>query len=540
MRYSSRTTSNRWFEKFPFIGKLALLFIGLFIVFFQPSVVEAHSSLEEMEPAENGIIDESPSELMLRFNEPVEHNLATVTVYDANANPVFTGNPDNDVEKSQKLTFSLPELDDGTYTVQWDIVSADGHPVGGTYAFSVGKATESGAQTIDEGGTDSGLIISRVISEMVLLVGAGLFWFAWLAERRHFPGIDALWKKRRYIVGILLVIGTIAEFITYSLSLPSGIIQVILNGRWELLLQFPFILMLFAQLFFLILLFIPGMMRGWYLALWLILAIVPAFGGHVWSMENPIIALIPRIFHQLAIALWLGALCYMILLVIRQKRTQTSIDWKAFRPFFVYKMLVASGVVVISGVVMVYLQTGITAIFTNWKTWSGVVIAKIILTIVMGGFALYQTLKWREKRMFTTGRLVRSEWLIGLIILVLGVWMSQIAYPIDTESYDETLTNHQIDADVNIDSLHIGEPMMSADIPEVNGEVPEKVEAKVIMPQHDMESDDLEAKENGNGNYTVELPLSMSGTWQLEITATYPGHKTVKWEDEIYVAGEEN
>jgi len=127
-----------------------------------------------------------------------------------------------------------------------------------------------------------------MIPEGLLLLGAGLFWFSWLAERQKFPDLDMLWKRGRWIGAVLLILGTIAELMAYRLSLPPGIIQVTLNGRWELLLQFPFVLMLFVQLLFLILVFIPGMMRGWYLVLWLLLAATPAFGGHVWGNAQSI------------------------------------------------------------------------------------------------------------------------------------------------------------------------------------------------------------------------------------------------------------
>src|SRR5699024_6562472 len=161
-----------------------------------------------------------------------------------------------------------------------------------------------------------------------------LFWVGWLAERRKFPSLDTLWKRGRWIGAVLIVLGTIDELIAYSFSLPPGIIQVILNARWELLIQFIFVLLLFAQIFFLML------------------------------------ALIPRIFHQMAIAFWLGALCYVILLIIWQKKQNNSISWKTFRPFFVNKMILASSLVIISGFIMVYLQSGVTGVFTDWKTWS--------------------------------------------------------------------------------------------------------------------------------------------------------------------------
>src|SRR5699024_264490 len=256
----------------------------LLVLVFQAPSIDAHSSLLEMGPSLDVVVEEPLSTLDLRFNEPIDSDLSMVTIYEWIAKRVFAGNRDGDGERAPLLTFSLPDLKEGTYTVKWNIVSADGHPVDGSYAFSVGKATEGGVKSAGEDNDSEGLLtIARVIPEGLILLGAGLFWFGWLAERRKFPSLDTLWKRGRWIGAVLIVLGTIAELIAYSFSLPPGIIEVMLNGRWELLLQFPFVLMLFAQMFFLILVFIPGMERIWYLALWLLLAITPAFGGHVWG-----------------------------------------------------------------------------------------------------------------------------------------------------------------------------------------------------------------------------------------------------------------
>lgn len=523
------------------ITKITGIFILFFMALFQSSSVEAHSTLLEMEPAENIVIQDPPSSLKLRFNEPLEHDLAMITVYNWNAKPVFTGNPDGDVERAPLLEFSLPKLEQGTYTVKWSVVSADGHPVSGSYAFSVGQPTKGDVKSAGDGGnTASALIAARVIPEGFLLLGAGLFWFGWLAERKKFPSLNTLWMKGRLTGAILILLGTIAELITYGFSLPTGIIQVIFSGRWELLLQFPFVLMLFAQLFLLILLFIPGMIRGWYLTLWMALAVTPAFGGHVWGMKDPLVALIPRVIHQVSIAFWLGALSYVILLLIWQKKQDTSISWKKFRPFFVNNMMIASGLVIVSGVIMAYLQTGISAVFTDWKTWSTLIIIKIILTITMLGMAMFQTLKWKRNEKFMTEPVIRREWIVGLVIIVFGIWMSQIAYPIAIKTYDETLTTDEIKADINIDKLQMGNREMMAEVSGFDGEPPEEVIVEVSMPQHDMGSGELIAEKDESGNYIVDLPFTMSGIWIFEMTATYPDGEEKEWQDEIFIEGNGN
>lgn len=523
--------------------KLITLLIGVWLAFFHTSVAEAHSTLLDMTPDEKVVTEEPPSTLKLRFNEPIEKDLATVTMYDADAKPVFTGNPDEKgAEKAPLLEFSLPELDQGTYTVQWNVVSLDGHPVEGSYSFAVGKATEGGVKSVTDSGDKEGpLIVARTIGQGVLLLGAGLFWFGWLAERRQFPGLSVLFKRGRHIGAAILVLGTIAELITYAISLPPGLIQTVFNGRWDLLRQFPFVLMLFAQLFALIMLLIPGMVRGWYLFMWFSLGVIPAFGGHVWGMEAPALALIPRIIHLLALAFWLGALAYVILLAFWQRRHDQHVAWKEFRPFFVNKMMVASALVVISGVAMVYLQTGWTALFTDWMGWSTLLLLKIILVLLMLSLALYQTLKWKNRGKFATSKHVRVEWIAGLVVIVLGVWMSQTVYPVEVETYDTTLKDDQEEVDVYIDKLQMGDRKMSLDLPEINGEDPEEVTVEASMPDHGMSSGSLDVEKGKSGDYQVEVPFSMSGTWRLDIEAEYKDGAEKEWtDDNVFVAGKGN
>src|SRR5699024_11141783 len=163
-----------------------------------------------------------------------------------------------------------------------------------------------------------------------------------------------------------------------------------------------------------------------------------------------------------------------------------------------------------------------------WKTWSTLVTIKVILTFSMIAMALYQTLKWKRKETFTTRRIIRTEWAVGLIVIIFGVWMRQITYPIAVKSYDETLTENDLHADIHIDKLQMGVQTMIVDIPEQNEEQPEKVRVEVSMPQHDMGSGELTEEHDESGNYTINLPFIMIGIWLLEITATYPDEDKTK------------
>ncbi len=518
-----------------FIHVLSIvLLISFSSLFFGTPVAEAHSSLLESVPGNGQVLDSPPKSLILHFNEPVEHDLAMITIYDWNGQPILIDSPQGGKERSKDLEVPVPDLKQGTYTVKWDIVSLDGHPVNGSYIFAVGEATEGAVQPVDKADdTTPYIVIARTIVEGLLLLGAGLYWFVWFAGKRGFPGIDILSGKGRGLLAVISIIGTLAELAAYVSTLPTGLIQTITNGRWDLLLSFPFVMMLMAQLLFLVLLFIPGMVQGWYLFMWLMLAIVPAFGGHVWSMEAPYIALIPRVFHLLAIALWLGALCYMVLILLKRKDTFT----KGFRPFFVKHVAVASGLVVISGIIMVFLQTGWTAVFTDWGNWSTLLLVKIILTAFMLLIALYQTLKWQKRQVYVTPKLVRVEWIIGLTIIIFGVWMSQLSYPIPVKSYADILVSDNVQAEVAINNLQQGEQQMTMKLPNVDGNMPERVTIRLSMPEHGMGAKPATAKPSESGDYQARLTFSMAGSWEFVIHAEYPDGVSKEWKDQIFVTG---
>ncbi|MFS8859121.1 copper resistance protein CopC/CopD [Synechococcus sp. H60.1] len=98
--------------------------------------VFAHASLLSTFPEDGAILQEGPAQVRLVFNEPVQ--LTQLQVLDGNGqvlpleNLVGTGNaPQGD------LPAEIPE---GVYIVSWRAISADSHPVSGSFAFQVGTA----------------------------------------------------------------------------------------------------------------------------------------------------------------------------------------------------------------------------------------------------------------------------------------------------------------------------------------------------------------------------------------------------------------
>ncbi len=97
----------------------------------------AHAVLIATDPSAGGVADESPTRVLLRFNEPVEGELGSVRVFDASGDRV----DDDQVEKPAESEIGVGidgELSRGTYTVAWRVISADSDPISGAFVFHVG------------------------------------------------------------------------------------------------------------------------------------------------------------------------------------------------------------------------------------------------------------------------------------------------------------------------------------------------------------------------------------------------------------------
>ena len=139
----------------------------------------AHASLVSSEPADGSVSATAPKAVELRFNEPVSP--AVVTLIDA------AGKTRGDVAVSAEdkiVTVRLPQdLPRGTQVISYRIISADGHPVGGSLLFSIGAASTAAALP-KSGNTVAVLIwLTRVGVYLGLFVGVGgVFFAAWIGQ----------------------------------------------------------------------------------------------------------------------------------------------------------------------------------------------------------------------------------------------------------------------------------------------------------------------------------------------------------------------
>ncbi|MFJ1540640.1 copper resistance protein CopC [Micromonospora chalcea] len=113
---------------------LAVLFTAaLLLVPATPAA--AHNSLQEATPARDARLTSAPTQVTLRFMQRLNPAFTTITLRDATDRQVPASAPAVD-GATGTLTIEEP-LGNGTYTVAYRVVSRDGHPVQGSYRFTV-------------------------------------------------------------------------------------------------------------------------------------------------------------------------------------------------------------------------------------------------------------------------------------------------------------------------------------------------------------------------------------------------------------------
>lgn len=121
--------SRRW-------GRVAVL-VMLLLWVAGSRAAWAHVTLLAAIPEPGATLTTSPPEVQLTFDGEITLAASQVVLF----NEAFQSVPgvalQPDSGESNRLAAQIPPLDPGRYTVQWSVISTDGHPISGSYAFAL-------------------------------------------------------------------------------------------------------------------------------------------------------------------------------------------------------------------------------------------------------------------------------------------------------------------------------------------------------------------------------------------------------------------
>jgi copper resistance protein C len=117
-----------------------LVFAAIAALFLEPGAAWAHAKLVRSEPAQRAVLSRPPSQLRLWFNERLEPAFSVATVLDASGNTVTSTQAAVSKTDPKLLVLPLPRLANGAYTVQFQVLSVDGHTVKSGFRFEIREA----------------------------------------------------------------------------------------------------------------------------------------------------------------------------------------------------------------------------------------------------------------------------------------------------------------------------------------------------------------------------------------------------------------
>jgi copper transport protein len=143
----------------------------------------AHAALTDSNPKDGAVLAAAPKNITLNFSEQIALGDDAIRVLDPNGKRADTGET-LDLCSGSVVQYGIAlhgGLPDGTYTVAYQAVSADSHPISGAFTFSIGAPSKSSVTlpSQEAGGGAVGVLygIARYASYagFIVLVGGAAF-----------------------------------------------------------------------------------------------------------------------------------------------------------------------------------------------------------------------------------------------------------------------------------------------------------------------------------------------------------------------------
>jgi copper transport protein len=152
------------------VYRLATVVASLILLMMVGPTASAHSELERSDPSEGATVAEGRSTFTLWFTEPVAADTGAFAIRPLDGTPVRL-----DVVAADAAFVELESdpLSKGSYVLDWEVGSADGHDASGAVVFGVGMAPLSGQSAQSQGPEAVELIVRWLdLAALMVMIGA--------------------------------------------------------------------------------------------------------------------------------------------------------------------------------------------------------------------------------------------------------------------------------------------------------------------------------------------------------------------------------
>ncbi|MGW0534706.1 copper resistance CopC/CopD family protein [Streptomyces sp. NPDC003032] len=416
----------------PRLWRLLLVLVaatGAFLAGATPA--SAHAALTGSDPKQGAVVDKAPAQVKLTFSEKVAMSDGSVRVLDPSGKRADT-NKTTDLGANTYGVKLRPGLPDGTFTVAYQVVSADSHPVAGAFTFSIGAPSDTKAVLPDQeaGGGLVGVLydIARYLSYagfIVVVGGAAFVLGCWPRG----AGVRAVQRLVTYgwvtLTGSTLALLLLRAPYTGSGKLADvfdmGKLGDVLNTKTGAALVSRLLLLAAAALFIAVLFGAyekrddPKEKKDLTFGLAIGGTVVAIGIAATWAMAEHAstgiqagIAMPVDVLHLLAVAAWLGGLAALLVALYRTSSVEAVAVRRFSRVAFVSVVVLAA-----TGLYQSWRQVGSWSALTG-TSYGQLLLVKIGLVVVLVGVA-YVSRRWTG-RIASEGSGAASETAAAVVV----------------------------------------------------------------------------------------------------------------------------
>ncbi len=538
-----------------------------------PAFAWAHATLESSSPERGANLPEAPEAIELHFSEPVEGSFGSLRVFASTGEQLDGLETFRPGGEGSDLGMRPPaDLDDGTYTVTYRVISADSHPVSGGFVFSVGDSGAAPSESVSElledtvagSATKAAAMVARFLSYAATALVVGVLAFAllvfgpaarrvgqrgevWNSAESAFEARSRSLVKGGAVIGLaggavgIVSQGAIAGGTSAWSAIDPSVVGDVLSTRFGTVWG----LRELAWLVVLVATFLPlPYSRGSLLALALPLSFVlaaPSLSGHA-STYTPEALLLPaNVAHVAAMSVWVGGIAALAIGVrsATRKLEPTGRSRLLAETMSRFSPFALGSVVVLAATGTIQAITYLESLSDLWDTGFGRAVgAKIILLgalIAIGAVHRRRSLPLlREAAAGDSApdrggkiamRSLRSE--LALFAAVLTATAILVGEPPPGRAAEgpqsaTTLTG-DVQLDVTVDPALAGSNEIHLYLFDARDgsqyDVPKGVELHASLPEEDVGPIVVDIEKSGPGHYTApDAPLGIPGTWELELS----------------------
>ena len=309
--------------------------LGLLLCLFTVPGTQAHAVLVRADPAPGSVVGSAPGMVRIWLSEPVQAPPDAVVVTGPDGARVDGGDARVAADDATQLQVTLTANAPGTYEVRWRAISADTHPVGGSFQFSVGApsggvAPAGATTTVDTSGRAWAAVARWLhLFGVVVALGPLVFRVVVLGRLRDSEIDLRLWRVSRIGAGIVIVAAPLlllAQAVGVGGSLSAGLSGEVLRSlvlssygaRWAGRLVLAVLLLMLAW---------SAVRRGtskrlarsWAitaLVLGAVLLLLTSLNGHAAATEPVWLSVLADWVHLGATVAWFGGLAAVVAAVL--------------------------------------------------------------------------------------------------------------------------------------------------------------------------------------------------------------------------------